>query len=508
MPVTATFAADIEAKKLKAVQDRLKKGEKASQKVTPKPGAHHTLLHAAVRTGEPAIIEALLNAAADVNAVDHEGSTPLHWAALHDAPKPVELLLKKKAKVDAVNKAGLTPLHVAASSGAGTIVGLLLKASAAAAAVPAGGSLTPLQCAVRACCDGSLKASAMLAVVDALVAAGAKLADKDAEGLTPLVRLVGAGRVAEALQLLERPDCGVNELDASGRSLLVAQVASEQPHMDLVRELVAKGASADLQDPLTKDTPLHVAARRGDVALVAALLPAAKKPYTRNGKSRTAAEVALAEAPGGAGAEVAQAILAAGGDPGEAGLGLMKAALEAKADGLAAQLVSVLKPAVLTSLGLEFKTLVAAGLGKAAMTYVQRFDGEHAGDAAVDDEGNTHLHLVAEGGASYDVVAAFLSMGLNPNTSNKEGDTALHVAARAGHVEVCKALVDAGADVLKRNNKNRTPRSQVKLPDSTKDYLAEAEEAFKAAKEAKKSALWDDKMKATQTESAYGVRVM
>ena len=35
-----------------------------------------------------------------------------------------------------------------------------------------------------------------------------------------------------------------------------------------------------------------------------------------------------------------------------------------------------------------------------------------------------------------------------------------------------------------------------------------AEEEFKAAKEAKKSALWDDKMKGTQTESAFGVRVM
>lgn len=37
-----------------------------------------------------------------------------------------------------------------------------------------------------------------------------------------------------------------------------------------------------------------------------------------------------------------------------------------------------------------------------------------------------------------------------------------------GGGQVCKALFSGGADVLRRNNKNRTPRSQLKLPDCTK----------------------------------------
>jgi hypothetical protein len=37
------------------------------------------------------------------------------------------------------------------------------------------------------------------------------------------------------------------------------------------------------------------------------------------------------------------------------------------------------------------------------MAYVERFDSERAGDAPIDDAGNTHLHLVAENGAGYDV---------------------------------------------------------------------------------------------------------
>lgn len=86
----ADFIKDIEAKKLKAIQERLKK-EKASQKYTPdakKPGVFYTILHAAVKVGDPAILEAFLSAAADVTAVDHEESTPLHWAVRHCDSSP------------------------------------------------------------------------------------------------------------------------------------------------------------------------------------------------------------------------------------------------------------------------------------------------------------------------------------------------------------------------------------------------------------------------------------
>ncbi len=134
------------------------------------------------------------------------------------------------------------------------------------------------------------------------------------------------------------------------------------------------------QDPTpAKDTPLHVAARRGDLPLLRALLAGSKKPHTRNAKKLTPAEVALSEctasapqaatpvvvaagtgaaaaaalaaraengdakaggsgaAAAAAGAAAAEALVAAGGDPGEAGVGIMRAAVAAKADGVAAQ---------------------------------------------------------------------------------------------------------------------------------------------------------------------------
>lgn len=50
--------------------------------------------------------------------------------------------------------------------------------------------------------------------------------------------------------------------------------------------------------------------------------------------------------------------------------------------------------------------------------------------------------------------------------------------------------------------------AQPKCPESTKEYLGAAEDAAKEAKASKQSELWDEKMRATQTESAFGLRVV
>ena len=47
----------------------------------------------------------------------------------------------------------------------------------------------------------------------------------------------------------------------------------------------------------------------------------------------------------------------------------------------------------------------------------------------------------------------------------------------------------------------------IQLPDAAKEYLKEAEEAAKVRKAEQQAALWDAKMRATQTDSACGIRV-
>lgn len=82
MPL-ADLIKDVQAKKAKAVSDRLKK-EKPNQKYVPnakEPSIFHTPLHEAVRVADAAVVEALLAGGADVSGVDMHNNTPLHWAA-------------------------------------------------------------------------------------------------------------------------------------------------------------------------------------------------------------------------------------------------------------------------------------------------------------------------------------------------------------------------------------------------------------------------------------------
>ncbi|KAG1676623.1 hypothetical protein FOA52_008752 [Chlamydomonas sp. UWO 241] len=131
----------------------------------------------------------------------------------------------------------------------------------------------------------------------------------------------------------------------------------------------------------------------------------------------------------------------------------------------------------------------------------------------------------------YKVVSALLSLGVPPDAANKsdvntalhvaaktgsvEGrihlcgvNTALRVAAKAGSVEACRALLDGGADPTKRNGKNRTPCSQPKIPESTKDFLLDKEEAFRKRKEEAKADMYGGKLAETQTQSAFGLRCL
>jgi len=74
-----------------------------------------TPLHDAVRTGSEDTVRRLIDAGADVNAVDEDGRTPLHDAARTSSGYTIRKLIDAGADVNAVDKDGRTPLHDAAS---------------------------------------------------------------------------------------------------------------------------------------------------------------------------------------------------------------------------------------------------------------------------------------------------------------------------------------------------------------------------------------------------------
>uniref|UniRef100_A0A383VC11 Uncharacterized protein n=1 Tax=Tetradesmus obliquus TaxID=3088 RepID=A0A383VC11_TETOB len=553
------FIKDINNKNIKAVNDRLKKDKPNQRYSDPKAeGLVYTLLHAAAATGSQEITAALLKAGADVNAKDSKGKTPLAWLASHTNSEPhlkvAELLLKQKdIDIQAASSSKATPLHEAAAAGNTALVQLLLQKGACPTDSSPG--YPPLH---AACQGASSSGQARMPVVELLLqAASEQLQQQDAAGFTALMRLLQRGMWSDARQLLAAGDCSLNAQAPTGETALLLACSCAAPDLQLVSDLLAAGASAAAQDSPARNTPLLLAVKAGgpaSVALAQLLLQAGscQEPATVAGRARpgdaplqdrcninasnAAGETALslaaaaalagkAAAPAaGAGKGAAAAAAAAAQSsvdaaqqllavvlsgrpavPEQLGATLLEAGLSGKLpDAVTAQLVALLPAEAVARAAaaaclpqpLTFQGLLGLKLHRTAVAHLVKSSGKEPG-APQDAAGNSHLHNAVSGPEDLpDLVAALLAVGLPADAVNGDGDTALHVAARAGHVEACRALVAGGADVMRRNNKNRVPGNQL-----------QAEEAWRLAKEQKNHQLWDAKMKATQTASAFGIRV-
>jgi len=85
-------------------------------------------LHLAVINGQHAMVNVLINAGAEVNAVDGlKKFTPLHYAAFYSYPKILEFLLTRRADILAQDIDGNLPLHFAAANGSPATVRILLE---------------------------------------------------------------------------------------------------------------------------------------------------------------------------------------------------------------------------------------------------------------------------------------------------------------------------------------------------------------------------------------------
>ena len=55
-----------------------------------------------------------------------------------------------------------------------------------------------------------------------------------------------------------------------------------------------------------------------------------------------------------------------------------------------------------------------------------------------------------------------MRIGIPLQAQDKNGNSALHLAAKVGNLAVAKALVKTGANVTARNKNNRTPKMMVR----------------------------------------------
>ena len=238
-------------------------------------------LHAAVTAGNRAIVEALLEAGADVERADDQRATPLHAAAAAGDLNTTKLVYTKRVR-DARGPDGATPLLVAAQRGANRVAVFLLDRGADPNCTLASSGAAALHLAAAQGDD---------VLVKKLVEAGAAVdmrGGDELEEATPLyaacsVRNPGEGQFRAAVALLDAgadPNLGLGP--PTSDTPLLAAVATG--FTNAARALLSDEAEVPSRGPADADlgskrssvhqAPLLLAVVRGRAQIAAALLDA------------------------------------------------------------------------------------------------------------------------------------------------------------------------------------------------------------------------------------------
>ncbi len=228
--------------------------------------AGNTPLHFAARTGELDVITTLLEAGADVAAVNVRSVTPLHMAVQN--PEAARALIEAGANVNAVDLAGRSPLHWAANIASAETVALFIDHNADINLRDKNGQ-APLHLAAT---NGDVN------TITALIEAGADVNARARYDTTPL-HLAALHNHAEAASTLIEAGADVNAADEYGCTPL--HDAARLANIAVVKALIEAGANVNAAD-ITNTTPLHLAARFNRPTVARMLLDAGADPGAGN----------------------------------------------------------------------------------------------------------------------------------------------------------------------------------------------------------------------------------
>ena len=428
----------------------------------------------ASRNDDAAAVKALLAAGVDVNAPSGDGATALHWAAYKNDLAVADLLIGKGAKVNAANDLGVTPLWIAASNSSAPMVERLLAAHADPNLAPPTDG-TPLMIASRRGNAAAVKAllahgadpnkgeashgqtALMWAaserhadVVRLLLAAHAdirprtkswsqrvllccQLFEGDIDGaavvakggFTPLLFAAQGGDV-ESARLILAAGADVKDASPDGASALV--IALHAGQTDMAVFLIDAGA--DVRSAGAGYTALHLAAVRGDLAIVQALLA-----HGADINARQARGSPTKQFPSGH-------------------------ALEHTLKGAT--------PFVLAAWAGHLDVMRAL-VAKGADPSIPLEDGRTALMMLASRASQTlHGPLLPEARIA-EALKVAAQLGTPVNAAGPDGDTALHIAANRRRDEIVQALADSGAALDIRNREGKTPLAVALTPPPLAD---------------------------------------
>ncbi|EQC25948.1 TKL protein kinase [Saprolegnia diclina VS20] len=471
---------------------------KAGAAVDTQNEAGATPLAVASSLGHPSIVQQLLDARARIDLSDKTSATPLYLAVEHSHLEVVRRLVDAYANVNESNESWWTPLHVAAQHGRTQLVQLLLAAGADVE-LTNGTYATALYLAAR---NGHIDAVALLldaganvdtangdnrtplyaaavwdhpSVVALLLSAGANVNLRNRGNCSPLDVACTKGHTEVARLLLEHPDMNVNDRpDSDNETNLM--VAAEAGYTRIVSMLLAAHADVDAVDD-DDATPLYVAVEKRHEAIVDLLLVSGADTNVKRRNSTTtlycAAQLGLLSVVHKlvvAGANIAYVasnnatarltalvhehyeVVAALDHARRCQLGKMSSEQQlakqvpalhrAVSRGQTARIASMLEEessAVHARDGFDQTALHVAALVNRAKIAEELL---HAGARLCQDlDGNTPLHLAATFGQG-SVVELLLTKAPDAvDVANKDGLTAMAIAARNGHTDIVERLL-------------------------------------------------------------------
>jgi len=452
----------------------------------------------AINSGDVSAVRALIKSGADVNQRSGDGSTALLWAAHNSNVEIAGALIAAKAAVDTPNDFGVTPLLEASRNGDAAMVDLLLRAGADPKRTHPEGE-TPLLSASRA---GSVPA------VRLLLARGADVNSAEAfQQTTPLMWAAAEGH-SDVVDLLLESGADPNRqgrittlatrhnADHPTGGFTALMFAARNGDDTMVRRLVARGASINVKNgddasaamvaiyndrfdvaatlielgSDVKDGSLYVAAEMRDATTDQFAFDGSRR-RPDNPNTRTALDLM-------------RMLLERGADPNERFQGQFHSTHMPNTDRF--DNTPFFRAAVAADVE-AMKVMIGHGAKLDQVPPVEAEPERKPGDITVGgrranpNAGRTPAMVamnggrgpamtggpayIREGAAPYreqgsrkpeEALALLLTAGANPNAKAPDGNTLLHLAARAGNLEMIRGLATAKVDFTQTNGDGLT----------------------------------------------------
>jgi ankyrin repeat protein len=404
----------------------------------------------AVRANDVGAVRTLLDARADVNAVQSDGTTALHWAVERDAIEIARLLIRAGANVKATNRYGATPLWLASLNGNAATIGVLLEAGADPSTTSDEGE-TALMVAAR---TGKVDA------VNLLLARGADPNVKEQwRGQTALMWAAAEG-YAPVIETLVARGAEVGARSNGGFTAIL--FAAREGRLAAVDALIRAGADMNDSLPIRKRPPQNAPPPPPDPGPNVFLLAAANAHY-----------------------ELAAWLLDRGADPNAAPQGFT--ALHQVSWVRKAGIAGSNNPAPQGSGTMDSLTFVRKLVAKGATLDARVTKKPNMGVTTLNTIGATPFLLAART-ADAPLMKLMAELGANPLLTNEDGSTPLMVAAGLGTnapgedpgtepevLDAVKVALDLGNDlnVVDKNGETAMHGAAYKHAPTVVHYLAD-----------------------------------